>query len=134
MHIRKIYLQNVSLSDRRIYQLLVLRVLFIHEGFLKNQKESDVNLKLDGVFKDETSFETSLKQVLKQNDYEKLEPVIVKLAHSEEITIQDIMNLTNKSRTTAWRYMQILAECGVVEVMGNTNNVRYKKVNKKDYK
>ena len=71
-----------------------------------------------------------LKQVLKQNDYEKLEPIITKLEHSEEITIQDIMNLTNKSRSTAWRYMQMLVECGVVEAIGNTNNVIYKKVDK----
>ena len=47
-----------------------------------------------------------------------------------EKSIQDIMNLTNKSRTTAWRYMQILTECGVVEAIGKTNNVIYRKVDK----
>ena len=102
--------------------------LFVHEGFLKNQEESNVKLKKESEF--ETSFETSLKQVLKQSDYKKLEPIIVKLAHSEEITIQDVMSLMNKSRTTAWRYMQILVECGVVEAIGNTNNVIYKRVDK----
>ncbi len=33
-----------------------------------------------------------------------------------------------KSRTMAWRYMQILVECGVVESVSNTNNVSYKRV------
>ncbi len=77
--------------------------------------------------KGETSFETSLKQVLKQEDYKKLEPIIRWLAKNETINIQKVMELTNKSRTTAWRYMQILVECGLVETMGNTNNVSYTK-------
>lgn len=77
--------------------------------------------------KNETSFETSLKQVLKQSDYKKLKPVIVKLAQDEEISIQEVMELTKKSRTTAWRYMQILVDYGVVVATGNTNNASYKK-------
>ena len=77
--------------------------------------------------KNETSFETILKQVLKQKEYKKLELVIKKLASEEVISIQEVMELTKKSRITAWRYMQILVECGVVEVVGNTNNVSYKK-------
>lgn len=75
----------------------------------------------------ETSFETSLKQVLKQSDYNKLKPVIAKLSQVEEISIQEVMELTNKSRTTAWRYMQILVDCGVIELTGKTNNVSYKR-------
>lgn len=75
----------------------------------------------------ETSFETSLKQVLKQSDYNKLKPVIAKLSQVEEISIQEVTELTNKSRTTAWRYMQILVDCGAVELTGNTNNVSYKR-------
>ena len=78
--------------------------------------------------KNETSFETSLKQVLKQSDYDRLKPVIAKLAEVEEISIQEVMELTSKSRTTAWRYMQILVECGAVELTGNTNNASYKRV------
>ena len=78
--------------------------------------------------KNETSFETSLKQVLKQSDYDRLKPVISKLAEVEEISVQEVMELTGKSRTTAWRYMQILVECGVVELTGNTNNAIYKRV------
>lgn len=81
--------------------------------------------------KNETSFETSLKQVLKPKDYEKLEPVIKKLAKEKTISIQEVMTLTHKSRTTAWRYMQLLVECGVVEAVGNTNNLSYQKCKNK---
>lgn len=42
------------------------------------------------------------------------------------------MDLTNKSRTTAWRYMQILVEHGIVEMTGNTNNVSYKRCKMSD--
>lgn len=104
--------------------------LFIHEDFLKGSEELDINFPIDKVFRNETSFETNLKQILKQRDYKKLQLIIAKLAYNQEITIQEIMDLTKKSRITAWRYMQILVECGVVKAMGNTNNVIYKKVDK----
>ena len=87
--------------------------LFIHEDFLKGSEELDINFPTDEVFRNETSFETNLKQILKQRDYKKLQPIIAKLAYNQEITIQEIMDLTKKSRITAWRYMQILVECGV---------------------
>ena len=106
--------------------------LFIHEGFSKTTGKIKDDLKdcdiLNNKIKNEISFETSLKQVLKQKDYKKVEPVIKKLANEEMISIQEVMDLTHKSRTTAWRYMQILVECGAVEAVGNTNNVSYKKL------
>ena len=71
--------------------------------------------------------ETSLKQVLKQSDYMKLETIIVWLAKNNEIRIQDVMKITKKSRATAWRYMQKLLDCGAVEVAGSTNNIIYKR-------
>ena len=37
------------------------------------------------------------------------------------------MEITKKSRTTAWRYMKTLVELGVVEAEGNTNNMIYKR-------
>ena len=60
-------------------------------------------------------------------DFQKTMEIIKWLAKYETINIQEVMELTNKSRTTAWRYMQILVECGLVETMGNTNNVSYTK-------
>ena len=101
--------------------------LFIHEGFEKETDKRKSDSKMNEVPIDDTKNETSLKQVLKQSDYKKLEPVIVKLAQDEEISIQEVMELTKKSRTTAWRYMQILVDCGVVMATGNTNNASYKK-------
>ncbi len=101
--------------------------LFIHEGFAKEADESKMSEDSVNTPKNETSFETSLKQVLKQKDYKKLEPVIVKLAQAETISIQEVIELTKKSRTTAWRYMQILIECGAVELTGSTNNASYKR-------
>ena len=77
--------------------------------------------------KNEISFETSLKQVLKQVDYVKLESIIVWLAQNDEIRIQDVMDITKKSRVTAWRYMQKLLDCGAVEVDGSTNNIIYRR-------
>ena len=68
--------------------------LFIHEGFTKQENKSKDSLKTDDVLgneaKKETSFETSLKQVLKQKDYKKLEPVIKKLANEDDINIQEV--------------------------------------------
>ena len=81
----------------------------------------------ENAMKNETSFETSLKQVLKQVDYMKLESIIVWLTQKDEIRIQDVMEITKKSRATAWRYMQKLLDCGAVEVDGSTNNIVYKR-------
>lgn len=53
-----------------------------------------------------------------------MEPVIAK---EDTISIQEVMELTKKSGTTAWRYMQILGEYGTVDVAGSTNNVSYKR-------
>ena len=74
----------------------------------------------------ETSFETSLKQVLKSQDYNKLIPIIRMLEKEKEINIQEVMAITKKSRTTAWRYMRILIDLGVVETEGDTNNTVYR--------
>ena len=74
----------------------------------------------------ETSFETSLKQVLKPKDFEKLVDIIRVLEVKREISVQEVMEITQKSRTTAWRYMKILVDLGVLEKEGNTNNMIYR--------
>lgn len=104
--------------------------LFVHEAFVKAVEELEIVNMSDCKMKNETSFETSLKQVLEQKNYKKLEPIIKWLAKEDIINIQEVMELTHKSRTTAWRYMQILVECGAVETVGNTNNVSYRKVHR----
>lgn len=58
-----------------------------------------------------------------------LESIIIELERDGEISIQEVMELMKKSRTTAWRYMQLLVDCGAVSTKGNTNNARDKKTN-----
>lgn len=67
-----------------------------------------------------------MKQVLKPKDFEKLVDVIRVLEMKREISVQEVMKITQKSRTTAWRYMKTLVELGVVKVEGNTNNMTYR--------
>lgn len=63
---------------------------------------------------------------MKPKDFEKLVGVIRELEIKKELTVQEVMIITKKSRTTAWRYIKILVELGVVEVEGNTNNMVYR--------
>ena len=67
-----------------------------------------------------------MKQVLKPKDFEKLVDIIRVLEVKREISVQEVMEITQKSRTTAWRYMKILVNLGVLEKEGNTNNMLYR--------
>lgn len=69
-----------------------------------------------------------MKQVLKQADYDKLLVIIDRLEDADEISVKEVMELTGKSRTTAWRYIQLLVDSKILEVMGNTNKSVYKKI------
>ncbi len=75
-----------------------------------------------------------LKQVLKQSDYDKLSGVIQKLVDAKEITIQEVINITGKSRTTAWRYMKKLTDTNLVEASGSTNDIVYTVIEKRIHK
>lgn len=92
--------------------------LFIHEGFLNENS----NL----IQKNEEMKEV-LKEVLNNKDYEKLAPIIAYLEKHEEIKTQMAMELTNKSQSTAWRYLRKLCDIGVLEPVGETNNSTYKR-------
>lgn len=89
----------------------------IHPAFLNMKEDPEKN---------ETNFETSLKQVLKPKDFDKLKLIIRELEKKQEITIREVMTITKRSRTTAWRYMQMLVDLGAVEAEGNTNNMIYR--------
>ena len=104
-------------EDRRAMRIRIP----IHPAFLEDTESMNDNL-----LQNETKFETSMKQVLKPKDFEKLVGVIKILEQKKKITIQEVMEITQKSRTTAWRYMKILVELGVVETDGNTNNMIYR--------
>ena len=76
----------------------------------------------------ETSLKQVLKQALTQTEYNKMISIIDFLESHSEITVQDAVKLTGKSRTTAWRYLKVLSEMGVIKPTGNTNNVSYVKI------
>ncbi len=100
-------------EDRRAMRIRIP----IHPAFLEDDQMENDNLLQN---------ETSLKQVLKPKDFEKLVDVIRVLEVKREISVQEVMEITRKSRTTAWRYMKTLVELGVVEAEGNTNNMIYR--------
>ena len=100
-------------EDRRAMRIRIP----IHPAFLEDDQMENDNLLQN---------ETSLKQVLKPKDFEKLVDVISVLEVKREISVQEVMEITRKSRTTAWRYMKTLVELGVVEAEGNTNNMIYR--------
>ena len=100
-------------EDRRAMRIRIP----IHPAFLEDDQMENDNLLQN---------ETSLKQVLKPKDFEKLVDVIRVLEVKRDISVQEVMEITQKSRTTAWRYMKTLVELGVVEAEGNTNNMIYR--------
>ena len=102
-----------TVEDRRAMRIRIP----IHPAFLEDDQMENDNLLQN---------ETSLKQVLKPKDFEKLVDVISVLEVKREISVQEVMEITRKSRTTAWRYMKTLVELGVVEAEGNTNNMIYR--------
>ncbi|MCR5502701.1 MAG: hypothetical protein K6F53_06815 [Lachnospiraceae bacterium] len=75
---------------------------------------------------DETSLKQVLKQVLKQQDFDKLLPIIERIELTGAISVRDAVELTGKSRATMWRYLKLLVDAGVVVAEGETNNSIYK--------
>ena len=100
-------------EDRRAMRIRIP----VHPAFLEENEMENDNLLQN---------ETSLKPVLKPKDFEKLVDVIRVLEVKRDISVQEVMEITQKSRTTAWRYMKTLVELGVVEAEGNTNNMTYR--------
>ena len=74
-------------EDRRAMRIRIP----IHPAFLENNQMENDNL-----LQNETSFETSLKQVLKPKDFEKLVDVIRVLEVKREISVQEVMEITQK--------------------------------------
>ena len=112
---------------------------FIHEGFYDNFKEAfSGNLGDDSANaivkssknetssgENETSLKQVLKQVLKQADYDKLLPIISHVELTGQISVQEVMEISGKSRSTAWRYLKMLVDAGVADATGETNNSVY---------
>lgn len=92
--------------------------LFIHEGFLTDNSNLLQN--------DETSLQQVLQKVLRKSEYERMVPVISYLEENGMITSKMVEELTGKTRTTAWRYLQKLCDVGVLQPAGKTNKSLYK--------
>lgn len=92
--------------------------LFIHEGFSKDNSKP--------VQKNET-MKQLLKQLLKQSEYQKILPIIDYLEDNEEISTETVKTLTGKSRSTSWRYIQMLCEVNILEPIGDNNKRLYKR-------
>lgn len=92
--------------------------LFIHEGFSKDNSKP--------IQKNEIMKEV-LKEVLKEVEYGKIQPIIEYLSEHDEINTKTAMNLTGKSSSTVWRYLNKLCEVGVLTQTGKTNKAVYKR-------
>ena len=67
-----------------------------------------------------------LKEVLSKSDLKKTSAIVEYLIKNGEITPKMAEKITEKSPATAWRYLKILVDAGVVESEGGTNNLIYK--------
>ena len=92
--------------------------MFIHEGFSKDNSKP--------IQKNET-MKQLLKQLLKQSEYQKILPIIDYLEDNEEISTETVKTLTGKSRSTSWRYIQMLCEVNILEPIGDNNKRLYKR-------
>ena len=73
-----------------------------------------------------------MTEVLTKRNYDKLLPIINHLEKNGKITPKVAEAITQKSKSTTYRYLTMLAETGYIEVSGNTSNTIYKVSNVKD--
>lgn len=66
-----------------------------------------------------------LSGVLSENDYKKVELIVLYLEKNKSITPKVAENITGRSGATVRRYLKILVETGYVKAEGNTSNIRY---------
>lgn len=59
-----------------------------------------------------------MKEVLKEVEYGKIQPIIEYLSEHDEINTKTAKNLTGKSSSTVWRYLNKLCEVGVLTQTG----------------
>jgi len=84
------------------------------KNFVQNQSEN------------ERSLNEVLTEVLKEDDYQKVEPIVHYLEEYGSITPEKAREITGKSASTARRYLLILINAGVLVAEGKTNNSRYR--------
>ena len=99
----------------RTYMITTVR---IHKGFRADNENFGQ--------KNDRSLTEVLTEVLTKRSYDKLLPIIKYLDKNGKITPQAAEAITQKSKSTTYRYLSMLAETGYIEVSGNTNNTIYK--------
>lgn len=70
---------------------------------------------------EESKIERSLKEVLKEADYRKVEAIAEYIDEHETVTSAEAKKTCGKSDSTVWRYLGILTETGYVVSEGKTN-------------
>ena len=114
-------------EDRRAMRIQIpIHPAFLNEKgpFNVNDVEKGKNLK--NSFQNERSLKEVLKEVLSKSDLKKTGTIVEYLIKNGEITPKMAEKITEKSPATAWRYLKILVDAGVVESEGGTNNLIYK--------
>lgn len=114
-------------EDRRAMRIQIpIHPAFLNEKgpFNVNDVEKGKNLK--NSFQNERSLKEVLKEVLSKSDLKKTSAIVEYLIKNGEITPKMAEKITEKSPATAWRYLKILVDAGVVESEGGTNNLIYK--------
>ena len=99
---------------------------FIHEKFLEDNSGSENSFQ--NFMQNERSLKEVLKEVLTVSDFRKTMPIIEYLEENSEISPKEVERITGKSASTAWRYLKILVDAGIVEAEGGTNNIVYRLV------
>jgi ATP-dependent DNA helicase RecG len=105
-------------DDERTYLIATIR---IREGF-----ETDIRKSAQ---KNERTLSELLSELLSQNDFEKLLPVIKHLEENDSIRPNEAESLLGKSSATARRYLGILVDADVLNKQGKANATVYVRVN-----
>ena len=76
---------------------------------------------------EESKSERSLKEVLKEADYRKVEGIAEFIDEQGTVTPAEAKKICGKSDSTTWRYLSILTETGYVVSEGKTNKSVYRR-------
>ena len=79
-----------------------------------------------GFIANNENFGQKMTEVLTKRNDDKRLPIIKYLDKNGKITPHAAEAITQKSKSTTYRYLSMLAETGYIEVSGNTNNTIYK--------
>ena len=116
-------------NDTDVY---TLAVAYTNEEFARIQQESSQgDIQTDNGKSGTQSVvpqnERSLKEVLKEAEYHRVEAIAEIIDRQGFITPSEAQSACGKSESTTWRYISMLINMGYVVSEGSTNNVVYKR-------